>query len=149
MKYEKVGKTFKKENIYLGTFTESAENTYELLKSRITPDVTTMVSSEQLDEMLMAFTNNGIIGLKNSDIFYKDENGYTYFTEEGCHTIKGDNSDGKGLLENVVSIWNYYKEDEVFELTLEDGTIIIAVENEMPINKYSNDYGLGDEPICR
>ena len=61
MKYEKVGKTFKKENIYLGTFTESAENTYELLKSRITPDVTTMVSSEQLDEMLMAFTNNGII----------------------------------------------------------------------------------------
>ena len=79
----------------------------------------------------------------------KDENGYTSFYVEGSETIKGDNSDGKGTIKNLVSIWDYYKEDEVYEAVLEDGSIAIAVEDMEPLYKYNSDYNLGESPKQR
>lgn len=144
-----IGTTYKKENIYLGTVVENSELTYEVLKDRISQDPSNEIDSEILRQTLMAFVNNGVVNSEFYDVFYKDENGYTSFYVEGSETIKGDNSDGKGTIKNLVSIWDYYKEDEVYEAVLEDGSIAIAVEDMEPLYKYNSDYNLGDTPKQR
>ncbi len=144
-----IGTTYKKENIYLGTVVENSELTYEMLKDRISQDPSNEIDSEVLRQTLMAFVNNGVVNSEFYDVFYKDENGYTSFYVEGSETIKGDNSDGKGTIKNLVSIWDYYKEDEVYEAVLEDGSIAIAVEDMEPLYKYNSDYNLGDTPKQR
>ena len=144
-----IGTTYKKENIYLGTVVENSELTYEMLKDRISQDPSNEIDSEVLRQTLMAFVNNGVVNSEFYDVFYKDENGYTSFYVEGSETIKGDNSDGKGTIKNLVSIWDYYKEDEVYEAVLEDGSIAIAVEDMEPLYKYNSDYNLGESPKQR
>ena len=129
-----IGNSFKKENIYLGTVTVNPNTLFEELKKQI---------GDVSEEILKDLIDNGIITKCEYDIFYKDENGYTFFTEDGPETIKGDNSDSKGYIKNVVSVWDYYKEDELFEGVINNHTIIIATERE-PLNRYNEDYNVDE-----
>ena len=124
-----IGNHFKKENIYLCTINGIDEN---IIKERFNN-----VPKVLLDMMI----NSGIISTQQYDIFYKDENGYTRFLEEGLETFKGDNSDGKGYIENVVPAWDYYKEEELFEAII-NGELMIAVESLDPLEKYNEEYNL-------
>lgn len=78
------------------------------------------------EELLELLHKSGILSTQEYDVFYKSEIDYTRFLEECCETFKGDNSDGKGFIENVVPAWEYFKEDELFERIVNGNLIIIA-----------------------
>jgi len=132
-----VGEKFKKENIFLGTLVKSkideSNNLVKQIKERYP-----FFSEKHITEMLDSFIREGVLTIEECDVFYKDENGYTSFSEEGTLTLKGDNSDGKGIIKNLVPIWDYYYEDEVFEVTIDGETILSADYN--PMKKYNRDY---------
>ena len=127
----KIGTHFKKENIFLATISNNGEDTIEMLKSR----------TEGIpDKLLRKLTDGRCISFEEYDVFYKDENGYTRFVEEGPETFVGDNSDGKGFIKNVVPIWDYYPESEVVEATVNSCYISIFVTTMEPLYKYNEDY---------
>lgn len=142
----KIGTHFKKENIFLATVVVSNEETMNNLKSKMgrkMPDVqlgNKKVSSGHFSSFLEAMVNRGIIAYEEVDIFYKDEKGYTRFVEEGPETFVGDNSDGKGFIKNVVSVWDYYAEDELIEIEVNNAFIGIADKVLEPLKKYNEDY---------
>ena len=109
-----VGNYFKKENIFLATVSKVNMCTEEAKKNIIT--------SEQFD------------------VFYKDERGYTRYEKEGTETFAGDNSDGKGFIKNIVSIWKYYSEDQVKEVLVNDNFMAIATTIVAPMYMYNNHY---------
>ena len=118
---QKIGTHFKKENIFLATVSEKMDS--------------------KVPENLMAlFVDVGFITSEQVDIFYKDDTGYTRFVEEGPETFAGDNSDGKGIVRNVVSIWNYYSEEQVTECMLNNEFMVICVSDMAPLYKYNEDY---------
>ena len=81
-----------------------------------------------------------IISNEEFDIFYKDENGYTRFTDKP-EIFKGDNSDKKGIITNIVPVFAYYKEDELKEIDTLNG-LLIAVTAQEPLKAYNEDYNL-------
>ena len=107
-----IGNHFKKENIFLGTITSSNDDVFEELKGR--------VNSEVPLDFLRGMIDAGVISGQQYDLFYLDENGYTRFLEEGPETFKGDNSDGKGTIDNVVPAWDYFGEDDLTEVLVND-----------------------------
>ncbi len=115
---QKIGTHFKKENIFLATVSASKADTKETLTSKL----------------------EGIISLEQFDVFYKDDTGYTRFLEEGPETFAGDNSDGKGTIRNVVSVWEYYSEEQIFECVLDNKFMAICVLDMNPLYKYNEDY---------
>ena len=118
---QKIGTHFKKENIFLATVSEKMDS--------------------KVPENLMAlFVDVGFITSEQVDVFYKDDTGYTRFVEEGPETFAGDNSDGKGIVRNVVSIWNYYSEEQVTECMLNNEFMVICVSDMAPLYKYNEDY---------
>ena len=133
---QKIGTHFKKENIFLATVSVSASDTdtKEMLKSKMDGKVP--------NDLLALFVDKGIISSEQEqfDVFYKDDAGYTRFVEEGPETFAGDNSDGKGIIRNVVSIWEYYSEEQVCECMLNNEFMAICVLDMEPLYKYNNDY---------
>lgn len=128
-----IGTRFKKENIFLATISVDKEETKASVKDRF--------EEGSLEEKLFeVFLNMGAITSEQCDVFYKDEKGYTRFVEGGPETFVGDNSDGKGVLRNIVSIWDYYKEDEVLECLIDDTFEIIGVTDFDPLYRYNEDY---------
>ena len=133
-----IGSHFKKENIYLGTLKCSTEDVLKMIKEKIGQNMS--------DIFLMDLINLGVITTEQCDIFYKDEKGYTrFFKDRHIETIKGDNSDGKGTIENIISIWDYYLEEEVIEIITGDNSFAIVVLNCEPMEDYNYDYNLNKE----
>ena len=130
-----IGNHFKKENIFLCTVTDNGQSLVSQLKEKIS------IPENIPEEVLELLINNGVISNQQYDIFYQDENGYTRFVEEGPETFKGDNSDGKGIIENVVSVWDYYDEEDLFE-GIVNGNLVILVGRLEPLEKYNEDYNL-------
>lgn len=136
----KIGTFFDKEKIFLATVSSSPEEMKEMVKSKCDEKIST--------ELLERIINSGAIAVNQYDIFYKDEKGYTRYVEEGPETFAGDNSDGKGIVKNVVPIWCYYAEDEVFEFLMNDEHMSIGVESIEKLNMYNEDYN-GVIEICK
>lgn len=129
---QKIGTHFKKENIFLATVSASDTDTKEMLKSKMDGKVP--------NDLMALFVDKGIISSEQFDVFYKDDAGYTRFVEEGPETFAGDNSDGKGIIRNVVSIWEYYSEEQVVECMLNNEFMAICVLDMDPLYKYNDDY---------
>lgn len=137
-----IGTTFKKENIFLATVKfpiESNELNVSLKKHGC--DVSTTPDGKKLIEIF-----KGAIKRLEIDIFYKDEKGYTRFLMEGNETFAGDGSDGKGILFNIVSAWDYYLENELCEMVNDKGEPVIADklkdDENNPLRRYDYDYNL-------
>ncbi len=128
---QKIGTHFKKENIFLATLSANNTDTKEMLKSKIDGKIP--------NDLLSFFVDTSVISFDQYDVFYKDDMGYTRFVEEGPETFAGDNSDEKGFIRNVVSIWDYYSEEQVFECMLNNQFMAICVSDTDPLNKYIND----------
>lgn len=131
-----IGNHFKKENIFLGTINSSNEDVFEELKGRVNSDV-------PLD-ILKGMVDFGVISGQQYDLFYLDENGYTRFLEEGPETFKGDNSDGKGTIDNVVPAWDYFTEEELTEVLIDDSYYMISCDSIEPLERYNSDYNLNN-----
>lgn len=129
---QKIGTHFKKENIFLATVSASNTDSKEMLKSKM--------DSKVHEELMALFVDKGIISSEQFDVFYKDDAGYTRFVEEGPETFAGDNSDGKGFIRNVVSIWEYYSDEQVFECIINNEFMAICVLDVDPLYKYNYDY---------
>ncbi len=129
---QKIGTHFKKENIFLATVSASNTDTKEILKSKLDGKVT--------EDLMSLFVDKGVISSEQFDVFYKDDTGYTRFVEEGPETFAGDNSDGKGTIRNVVSAWEYYSEEQIFECMLDNKFMAICVLDMNPLYKYNEDY---------
>lgn len=135
-----IGTFFDKEKIFLATVSSSPAETKEMVKSQWGENVPA--------ELVEKIVNAGAISFEQYDIFYKDEKGYTRYVEEGPETFAGDNSDGKGIVKNVVPVWCYYAEDEVFEFLMNDEHMAIGVKGIEKLNMYNEDYNSTIE-ICR
>lgn len=132
---QKIGTHFKKENIFLATVSSSNADTKETLKSKMSD------MDSKIPKVLMALlVDKNFISSEQFDVFYKDDTGYTRFVEEGPETFAGDNSDGKGIVRNVVPIWEYYSEEQVFECMLNNKFMAICVSDMDPLYKYNEDY---------
>lgn len=129
---QKVGTCFKKENIFLATVSGTNTDTKKMLKSKMDDEVP--------EDFLGSLVDKGFISWEQFDVFYKDEHGYTRFAEEGPETFAGDNSDGKGIVRNVVSIWEYYSEEQVVECMLNNEFMAICILDMEPLYKYNDDY---------
>ena len=129
---QKIGTYFKKENIFIATVSASNTDIKEILKSK--------TDGKGPEELMALLVDKGYISSEQFDIFYKDDKGYTRFLEEGPETFAGDNSDGKGIVRNVVPIWEYYSEEEVFECMLNNEFMAICVLDIEPLYKYNDDY---------
>lgn len=134
-----VGNHFKKENIFLGTLRRNKIDKSHYLVEQI-KEKYPFFSKKTIVEFINRLIIGGAIEIEDCDIFYKDENGYISFSEEGALTLKGDNSDGKGTIKNLVPIWDYYKEDEVFEVVVNGKTILSSIEGYRPMRNYNSDY---------
>ena len=132
---QKIGTHFKKENIFLATVSASNVDTKEMLKSKMAG-----MDSKVPEDLMALFVDKGFISSEQFDVFYKDDTGYTRFVEEGPETFAGDNSDGKGIVRNVVSIWDYYSEEQVTECMLNNKFMAICVSDMDPLYKYNEDY---------
>ena len=132
---QKIGTHFKKENIFLATVSSSNADNKETLKSKMSD------MDSKIPKVLMALlVDKNFISSEQYDVFYKDDTGYTRFVEEGPETFAGDNSDGKGIVRNVVSIWEYYSEEQVTECMLNNKFMAICILDMDPIYKYNEDY---------
>ena len=131
-----IGNHFKKENIFLGTITSSNDDVFEELKGR--------VNSEVPLDFLRGMIDAGVISGQQYDLFYLDENGYIRFLEEGPETFKGDNSDGKGTIDNVVPAWDYFGEDDLTEVLVNDKFYMISCSSIEPLERYNQDYNLNN-----
>ena len=132
---QKIGTHFKKENIFLATVSVSNVDTKEMLNSKMAG-----IDSKVPENLMALFVDNGFISSEQFDVFYKDDTGYTRFVEEGLETFAGDNSDGKGIVRNVVSIWEYYSEEKVIECMLNNEFMAICILDMAPLYKYNEDY---------
>ena len=129
---QKIGTYFKKENIFLATVSTSSTDTAEMLKSQMDSGIP--------EELLASLVGRGFISSEQIDVFYKDDKGYTRFVEEGPETFAGDNSDGKGIVRNVVSIWEYYSEEQVIECMINNEFMAICALDDKPLYEYNSDY---------
>lgn len=132
---QKIGTYFKKENIFLATVSASDVDTKELLKSKMDG-----MDSNVPEDLMAFFVGKGFLSAEQFDIFYRDDTGYTRFVEDGPETFAVDNSDGKGIIRNVVSIWEYYTEEQVTECMLNDKFMAICVLDMAPLYQYNEDY---------
>lgn len=132
---QKIGTHFKKENIFLATVSASDVDTKEMLKSQMDG-----MDSNVPEDLMAFFVDKGFLSTEQFDIFYRDDAGYTRFVEEGPETFAGDNSDGKGIIRNVVSIWEYYTEEQLTECMLNDKFMAICVFDMAPLYQYNEDY---------
>ena len=133
--HQKIGTNFKKENVFLATIVENAADTKESLKT----EFDTMDSKEKKD-FLSLLIQKGTLSSEEVDLFYKDEKGYTRFVDGKPETIAGDNSDGKGVIKNIVPFWEYYSEEQIEEVVADGKYNVICVTDIAPLQKYTEDY---------
>lgn len=137
-----IGTTFKKENIFLATVDCPMEKEkVNTIINNVGCDLSTISKEKNLLGLVTsAFTR------KEFDIFYKDEKGYTRFLMDGNETFVGDGSDGKGKLYNIVSAWDYYRDNELCEIENDKGEPAICdvsgKNEDDPLHKYNRDYNL-------
>lgn len=131
---QKIGTHFKKENIFLATVSGNTADTKEILKSKVDGKVS--------DGILECLVDSSVFSSEQYDIFYKDDSGYTRFVEEGPETFVGDDSDGKGIIRNIISIWDYYSEDQVFEVMINNEFMAICTLDDEPLERYNQDFNL-------
>lgn len=131
--HKKIGTHFKKENIFLATVYGTEKNFKRLLEGE----------ALQNFKEILAEAGTAIGNCTTFDIFYKEGDVYLRFYEDGVETYVGDNSDGMGKLTNVVSVWDYFSEHELYEEKLSNGTMVIGVTNEWPAYKYYEEYTEG------
>lgn len=109
-----IGIGYKKENIYLGVIRPNTPELFALLKA----------SYPYLgDRFIIGLIGNNVPS-EPYGIFYRDENGYTRYHNGVKETYKRDGSDGKGIVDDLVSIWDYYKEEQIYESVCRDGVSI-------------------------
>lgn len=125
-----IGTHFKKENVYLATIFKYDNNSSANKIGKDFKGLRSVISSKKNKCS------------KYADVFYKDNKGYTRFLESGPETFVGDNSDGKGIIGNIIPIWKYYSEDQVFECLVNDEFKAICVTDMSPLNKYDEDYNM-------
>lgn len=130
---QKIGTHFNKENIFLATVFCTEKN------------IKLGLSDEVKEKILRAGVN--VSDIEMFDIFYKDGDIYLRFFLEGVETYAGDNSDGMGVLRNIVSVWDYFSEDELFEEQLSDGSMAIGFTNEEALNMYNRKYNFDYKSI--
>ena len=123
---QKIGTHFKKENIFLATVSCTKKN------------IQMGLEQELYKKLLTAGIDIGACEM--FDIFYKDGDTYLRFFVEGVEKYAGDDSDGMGALHNIVPVWKYFSEDELFETKLEDGSMAIGYTNQKPLNRYNYEY---------
>ena len=126
--HQKIGTHFKKENIFLATVSATQNNLKMGLPEGIYENL--LEAGVDVNKCLMF------------DVFYKEGDVYLRFFEEGVETYAGDNSDGMGTLRNIVPVWDYFLEDELYETRLADGSMAIGFTNEMSLYKYSKEYSM-------
>lgn len=131
-----VGQYFHKNQIFCGTL-ERKRETKSYLKERFK-------ENKELGSKISAWckllADKEIEEYQEYDIFYKDEKGYTRFVDEGPETFIGDDSDGKGIIKNIVPIWKYYNEGEVKEVLVNGKYVAIGVVSVRKLQKYKFDY---------
>lgn len=123
-----IGTHFKKENVFLATMVCGEEYKGTLSRNDIGEKVYQKDALDKLAKPVM---------YGQAELFYKDENGYTRFTEDGTFTLAGDNSDGKGILSNIISAWEYYTEEQVKEAIINGSHLVIMVHDTIPLYWYS------------
>lgn len=126
-----IGTHFKKENIFLATIFPNEEYVLNEIKAKY--------KIKYFHGILKHWIKRKIVEYNEVDIFYKDEKGYTRYIGEGPDTYVGDNSDGKGYIKNVVSVWDYYSEEELLEAMV-DGEFMAIVDKGEGLDKYNADY---------
>ena len=132
---QKIGTHFKKENIFLATINVTEKDAKRILGAK---------AFRHLKEALEK-AGTEISKTSAFDVFYKQSAEYLRFFEDGVATYAGDDSDGMGLLTNVVSVWKYFSEDELYEAQLEDGTWVIGMTDEWPAHEYYMEYNEGSK----
>ncbi len=133
--HQKIGTNFKKENVFLATLVESKVSTKETLKGAFGA-----MASKKEKDFLSVLVENGALSSEEYDLFYKDEKGYTRFVDGKPETIAGDNSDGKGVIKNIVPFWEYYSEEQIEEVVADGKYKVICVTDIAPLQKYTEDY---------
>ena len=125
-----IGTHFKKENIFLATVSLNDRNSKMAIDS----------------QMLEKLINYGleICECEMFGIFYKEGDAYLRFFLEGAERYLGDDSDGMGVLRNIVSAWDYFSENELFEVQIYDGTMVIGFTTEEPLTRYNFEQNLGN-----
>lgn len=104
----------------------------------------TDLTSFNINDIVMATMSKGSIVVKEEfDIFVKSSDGYTRFVEEGPETFKGDNSDGKGMVKNIVPVTEFYTVEQIKESKYNDGTPFLIVTDIEPLNDYNKKYNMG------
>ncbi len=129
----KIGTYFNKDNIFVGVVSYDKDTYVERIRKE-----NFACFKDTSDEQLKALIDLEIIDREETDLFYLSENGYTCFNGE-IETIVGDNSDGKGTIKELVSAWDYFDEDELYE-TIENGIPVIVSTSIDPLLNYNSDY---------
>lgn len=105
--------------------------------------VTDLTSFNINDIVIATMSKGDIITREEFDIFVKASNGYTRFVEEGAEIFAGDNSDGKGMVKNIVPVTEFYTIEQIKESKYNDGTPFIIVTDIEPLKSYNKKYNLG------
>jgi hypothetical protein len=139
-----IGTKFDKNNVFLGTLiSPMTGNDIKEFCEQKKPGSVEEIVAEGFSESL--FDKLGEIGGMESeefDIFYKTEEGYTRYFNDGSDTCRGDGTDGKGIIQNLVSAWDYFNEDDIEECLLENNEWILGCHRAEPLDKYNEDYNL-------
>lgn len=133
---QNIGTNFQKENVVLATIVGLRDKQKKDLEARMKE----VEGDENIKKDILDIFLNSAITYEEVDIFYKGENCYTRFVEEGPETFVGDDSDGKGFIRNVIPVWDYYSEDELKEVLVNDIFISIVATTMEPLKKYNDDY---------
>ena len=76
---------------------------------------------------------------KVPELLYKSKNGFVYFDSEP-KTIVGDGSDGNQMIYALIPIWEYYKEEQLEEVYIDNKFWAIAYNDEQGFKNYYDDY---------
>ena len=125
-----IGTHFRKENIFLATVSLNDKNSKMAIDN---------IMLEKLSKYGVEIGECEMFG-----IFYKEGDVYLRFFLEDVQTYVGDNSDGMGVLRNIVPVWDYFSEDELFEVQIYDGSIVIGFTTEDPLTRYNFECNLGN-----
>ena len=124
-----VGKHFDPENVYLAMYSEKPN--FEKMSEDGYGD--SMPPKEFMETL---YQKGAISDEVVADLFYSDEDigGYLRFEEK--ESILYNEED----LQNIVSIWNYYQKDQVWEFQNDEGFWAIGVTCIEPLKRYFEDY---------